>query len=126
MEVLAIRTFPCLKRLTYFNDQQIEALCQELENEWEDLQNCAKERAKKLELSLKAQQFFFEAGEVESWLTEKNDVLSSADYGRDRDAASKLLAKHKALELELDSYNGIVTEMGHVAEKMVCKFTFEI
>ncbi|KAL0275436.1 UNVERIFIED_CONTAM: hypothetical protein PYX00_003283 [Menopon gallinae] len=99
--------------------KDIEALCQELDNEWEDLQNCAKERAKKLELSLKAQQFFFEAGEVESWLTEKNDVLSSTDYGRDRDAASKLLAKHKALELELDSYNGIVTEMGHVAEKMV-------
>lgn len=46
-------------------------------------------------------------------------MLSSTDYGRDRDAASKLLTKHKALELELDSYNGIVTEMGHVADKMV-------
>lgn len=84
----------------------------------------ARERARKLELSLKAQEFFFEAEEVESWLAEKNDGLHSTDYGRDRDAASKLLAKHKALELELDSYNGIVTEMGHVAEKMVRLTTF--
>lgn len=78
-----------------------------------------RDRARRLELSLKAQQFFFEAEEVESWFAEKNDSLQSTDCGRDRDAASKLLAKHKALELELDSYNGIVTEMGHTAEKMV-------
>ena len=55
----------------------------------------ASERSRKLDLSLKAQQFFFEANEVESWLTEKNDILKSTDYGRDRDAASKLLTKHK-------------------------------
>lgn len=117
-------------------------------------------------MSLRAQEFFFEAGEVESWLNEKNDVLSSTDYGRDRDAATKLLTKHKvyilriikyyqsnnslyyltnatnydtnynviishvtknsylaynlqAVELELDTYNGIVTEMGHTASTMI-------
>lgn len=68
---------------------------------------------------MRAQQFFFEAGEVESWLSEKNDVLNSTDYGRDRDAATKLLTKHKALELELDTYNGIVSEMGHTASTMI-------
>lgn len=72
-----------------------------------------------MNLSLKAQEFFFEASEVESWLNERSDVLSSTDYGRDRDAATKLLTKHKALELELDTYNGIVTEMGHNANAMV-------
>lgn len=59
------------------------------------MQDKAGERSKALDLSLKAQEFFFEAGEVESWLNEKNDVLSSTDYGRDRDAATKLLTKHK-------------------------------
>jgi len=53
-----------------------------------------------LDLSLRAQEFFFEAGEVESWLNEKNDVLSSTDYGRDRDAATKLLTKHKVYILQ--------------------------
>lgn len=73
-----------------------------LDEAWRDLQEKAAERSKTLDLSLKAQEFFFEAGEVESWLNEKNDVLSSTDYGRDRDAATKLLTKHK---VELPSHH---------------------
>lgn len=98
---------------------QIQELSQELEEVWKDLQDKAGDRSRLLDLSLRAQEFFFEAGEVESWLSEKNDALSSTDYGRDRDAATKLLTKHKTVELELDSYNGIVTEMGHTAAAMV-------
>ncbi len=66
-----------------------------MQDAWQDLIMKASERSRKLDLSLKAQQFFFEISEVESWLTEKNDILKSTDYGRDRDAASKLLTKHK-------------------------------
>nr|XP_034181536.1 spectrin beta chain, non-erythrocytic 5 isoform X4 [Osmia lignaria] len=99
--------------------KKIRELCDVLDEAWRDLQEKAAERSKTLDLSLKAQEFFFEAGEVESWLNEKNDVLSSTDYGRDRDAATKLLTKHKAVELELDTYNGIITEMGHTASTMI-------
>ncbi|XP_044574402.1 spectrin beta chain, non-erythrocytic 1 isoform X3 [Cotesia glomerata] len=99
--------------------KKIQELCEKLDDAWKDLQDKANERSRALDLSLRAQEFFFEAGEVESWLCEKNDVLSSTDYGRDRDAATKLLTKHKTVELELDSYNGIVTEMGHTAAAMV-------
>lgn len=90
-----------------------------MQEAWTDLQSKAQQRAQKLELSLKAQQYFFEASEVESWLNERNDVLASTDYGRDRDAATKLLTKHKALELELDTYNAIVVEMGRGAQAMI-------
>ncbi|XP_043493138.1 spectrin beta chain, non-erythrocytic 5 isoform X1 [Polistes fuscatus] len=99
--------------------KKIRELCDSLDDAWKDLKDKAGERSKALDLSLKAQEFFFEAGEVESWLNEKNDVLSSTDYGRDRDAATKLLTKHKAVELELDTYNGIVSEMGHTAAAMI-------
>lgn len=74
---------------------QIEELCDTLNSAWTELNDRANERSHKLELSLKAQQFFFEANEVESWLHEKSDILASTDYGRDRDAATKLLTKHK-------------------------------
>lgn len=66
-----------------------------LKDAWKELNDKAIERTQKLELSLKAQQFFFEASEVESWLNEKSDILASTDYGRDRDSATKLLTKHK-------------------------------
>lgn len=99
--------------------KRVEELCNTLMESWLDLQDKADKRAQKLDLSLKAQQYFFEAGEVESWLNERNDVLASDDYGRDRVAATKLLTKHKALELELDTYSAIVMEMGRGAQAMV-------
>ncbi|GFT64938.1 hypothetical protein NPIL_631631, partial [Nephila pilipes] len=39
--------------------------------------------------------FFAETNEVEQWMTEKTDILESTDYGKDEDAAVKLLTKHK-------------------------------
>lgn len=98
---------------------KVNVLCNNLQVEWKDLQEKANMRAKKLELSLKAQQYLSEAGEIETWLGEKNNVLRSVDYGRDRDSATKLLTKHKGIELELDTYSGIVSEMGHVSTAMV-------
>nr|XP_022910961.1 spectrin beta chain, non-erythrocytic 5 isoform X3 [Onthophagus taurus] len=99
--------------------QKVKNLCDHLRSAWSDLKEKASLRALKLEQSLKAQQYFSEASEVESWLNEKNDMLSNTDYGRDRDSATKLLTKHKALELELDSYNGIIAEMGRGANALV-------
>ncbi|XP_058824690.1 spectrin beta chain, non-erythrocytic 1 isoform X6 [Topomyia yanbarensis] len=98
---------------------KVKELCHTLELAWADLQGKATERSKKLELSLKSQQYLSEAGEIETWLGERNNVLRSTDYGRDRDSATKLLTKHKTIELELDTYSGIVSEMGHAASAMV-------
>lgn len=100
-------------------EKQIQTLCDTLQDAWLELKEKAIERAQKLNTSLKAQQFFFELNEVESWLNEKDNVLSSSDFGRDRDSATKLLSKHKALELELDTYNNIISEMGHGAQAMI-------
>ncbi|XP_023018167.2 spectrin beta chain, non-erythrocytic 5 kst isoform X2 [Leptinotarsa decemlineata] len=98
---------------------KISDLCSTLQNAWEELEDKANQRAQKLDLSLKAQQYFFDVNEIESWLNEKAAILSSSDYGRDRDSATKLLTKHKALELELDTYNNIASEMGHIAQAMI-------
>ena len=57
---------------------------------------------------LTAQQFFFEVAEVESWIKDKSSGMKAADYGKDEDSSVKLLTKHKALELEIDTYSGIV------------------
>ncbi|XP_017057853.1 spectrin beta chain, non-erythrocytic 1 isoform X2 [Drosophila ficusphila] len=99
--------------------EQVEQLCQQLEQAWQDLERHCGERSRKLEMSLKAQQYLFDAGEIESWLGERNNALRSTEYGRDRDSAAKLLTKHKTIELELDTYSGIVTEMGHSCAAMV-------
>ncbi|KAL1509008.1 hypothetical protein ABEB36_003816 [Hypothenemus hampei] len=100
-------------------EANIKQLCENLQTAWSELQECTAKRGNKLDVALKAQQYFFEASEVESWLNEKGNILDSTDYGRDRDSATKLLTKHKALELELDTYNNIIAEMGHGAQAMI-------
>ena len=57
-----------------------------------------------LELSLKAQQYFFEANEIEAWMAEKRNLLTTTDYGRDEDIARKLLAKHNVSNWNLCSF----------------------
>lgn len=103
----------------HLEEQKVRELCEIVEGTWNDLVGKADERAARLDLSLKAQQYISEAGEIETWLGERTNVLKSNDFGRDRDSATKLLTKHKVIELELDTYSGIISEMGHAAASMI-------
>ncbi|XP_037069817.1 spectrin beta chain, non-erythrocytic 1-like [Pollicipes pollicipes] len=115
----AVQTGAALAAEKRPNADEILERCRELQTAWDNLRSSADRRASRLELNLAAQQFFAEADEVESWMAEKTNVLTGADFGKDEDAAVKLLTKHKALELELDSYAGLVKEMSSVADTMV-------
>ncbi|XP_041968361.1 spectrin beta chain, non-erythrocytic 2 isoform X3 [Aricia agestis] len=95
--------------------QKIRELCSELERAYEAVIVAADERAGRLEASLRAQQFLHDALEVESWLADKDAALAAADVGHDRHRATQLLTKHKAVQLELDTYAAIIAEMGHTA-----------
>lgn len=97
---------------------KITYLCEQLEKAYSEVSSAAEARAARLEAALKAQQFMHEALEVDSWLADKAAALASADVGRDRHRATQLLTRHKAVELELDTYAAIIAEMGHVATSM--------
>ncbi|KAK2186885.1 hypothetical protein NP493_185g03007 [Ridgeia piscesae] len=51
-------------------------------------------------------------------LREKHRQVSSDDYGRDEDAADKLLTKHKVVEGEVNACKGIVQALGKDSDKM--------
>ncbi|XP_045456798.1 spectrin beta chain, non-erythrocytic 5 [Melitaea cinxia] len=103
---------------THPQADKIKELCKQLEEEYTAVSRGAEERAVRLEAALKAQQFLHEALEVDSWLADKATALASADVGNDRHRATQLLTRHKAVELELDTYAAIIAEMGHVANSM--------
>ncbi|XP_076313686.1 LOW QUALITY PROTEIN: spectrin beta chain, non-erythrocytic 5-like [Tachypleus tridentatus] len=103
----------------HFASPSIKSKSKELQDSWKELLSLAAKRKEILEMSLKTQQFYFDANEVETWMSEKNDLLTSTDYGKDEDVAIKLLTKHKALELELDTYSGLLKEMVCQAQRMI-------
>ncbi|KAG8194893.1 hypothetical protein JTE90_029184 [Oedothorax gibbosus] len=88
--------------------QQLNLLIQEF--------NIQKEKAS---IALRLQSFLCEANEIDAWITEKLEILSNTDYGKDEDAVVKLLTKHKALELEIDSYKGLVDELAAQADALI-------
>lgn len=103
----------------HFAADSVKEQCRELEAYWKHLLDESEKRRKKLELSLKAQTFYSEVNEIEAWMNEKNDVLTSTDYGRDEDVAVKLLTKQKGIELEIDTYSGLVVEITHQGQSMI-------
>ena len=88
--------------------QVVQENTSKLTDSWSELLTAIQTKAGQLKLILTAQQFFFEVAEVESWVKDKSSGMKAADYGKDEDSSVKLLTKHKALELEIDTYSGIV------------------
>jgi spectrin beta len=74
---------------------QVEECCDQLAKRWKELIQLAEGRSNRLDLVLKAQQFYAETNEVESWLNEKQNMLKSPDYGKNEEVAKRFLTKHK-------------------------------
>ncbi|XP_064623906.1 spectrin beta chain, non-erythrocytic 2-like isoform X3 [Lineus longissimus] len=102
----------------HFAPDQIIAKMEELSNSWDDLIDSMNTRKGKLDLSLKTQEYFSEANDVENWMKDKARLLSSADYGKDQDAADKMLTKHKAFEVDMATYAGMVDKLGQTASEL--------
>ena len=58
-----------------------------LEEKWQNLKDKTAKRKDDLDDSLEAQQYFADANEAESWMKEKEPIVTSEDYGKDEDTA---------------------------------------
>ena len=54
---------------------------------WQALKEKMQVRNKVLEEALQAQQYYSSAQEAESWMKEKEPIVSNGDYGKDEDSA---------------------------------------
>lgn len=68
---------------------------------YQELSQLAAERRARLEESRRLWKFFWEMAEEEGWIREKEQILSSEDYGKDLTGAVRLLSQHKAFEDEM-------------------------
>ncbi|XP_022090941.1 spectrin beta chain, non-erythrocytic 5-like isoform X2 [Acanthaster planci] len=93
--------------------------CQELSVAWGRLFDAAEERERRLHMAFEAQQYFAEADEAESWIGEKMSLATSIDYGNSEDATQKLLARNKALKLDVENYHSVLKELEDKAKAMV-------
>jgi spectrin alpha len=91
----------------------------QLSSKWTQLKALSETRGEALERSLQAQQYFSDAQEAESWMKEKEPLVSSGDYGKDEDSAQSLLKKHEAVMADIESYQATMKSLAEHSQK--CK-----
>merc|ERR1719211_790446 len=76
-------------------------------------------RRTKLLVSEKAQQFFFDANEAESWMSEQELYMMVEDRGKDEFSAQNLMKKHGTLESTVDDYAETIRQLGETARQLI-------
>ncbi|XP_060544187.1 spectrin beta chain, non-erythrocytic 5 [Pantherophis guttatus] len=91
--------------------QTILEQIKELIISFENLKDEAQERRWRLVESHKAQHFFSELLEVESWMSEKGLLLETPDYGRNEESTQALLRKMEATKLDLEGFKSRIEKL---------------
>ncbi|XP_044071031.1 spectrin beta chain, non-erythrocytic 1 isoform X2 [Siniperca chuatsi] len=91
---------------------------------YQELSQLAAERRARLEESRRLWKFFWEMAEEEGWIREKEQILSSEDYGKDLTGALRLLSQHKAFEDEMSGRAALLQQTIKQGEELVANNHF--
>ncbi len=84
----------------------------ELNTAWERLNEVSEKRKVELETAYEVHHFYREADETIGWITEKQNILSTNDVGKDLASVTSLQRKHEALERDLAALSNMVCILG--------------
>lgn len=111
--------YELIERASTYGDESkkkvVDDACSVLAEAAEQLQIKLAERANELETSVKIFTLVEEINEIEHWIELKRPLLEAPINGKDEDTILIYLTKQKAIELELDSYYGIINEVKNSA-----------
>jgi len=91
---------------------------EELKEAWQRLRQMALNRQEKLFGAHEIQRFNRDADETVAWITEKDVVLSSDEFGRDLASVQTLQRKHEGVERDLAALEDKVTTLGQEAARL--------
>ncbi|XP_046769479.1 spectrin beta chain, non-erythrocytic 1 isoform X5 [Gallus gallus] len=91
---------------------------------YQELCQLSAERRARLEESRRLWKFFWEMAEEEGWIREKEQILSSDDYGKDLTSVVRLMSKHKAFEDEMSGRSGHFQQAIKEGEDMIAEENF--
>nr|WAW84869.1 spectrin alpha chain [Halisarca dujardinii] len=101
----------------HYGNQDISKKIQDLKTRWAKLKDEADKRKRDLEESMKVQQYYAMATEAESWMKEKEPIVSNNDYGKDEDSARALLKKHEAVLADVDGFTAQISSLSDQSKK---------
>jgi spectrin alpha len=105
--------------VSQFGGQEIKERLQQLNDVWEELQEMAASRGRKLDESITYQQFLAKIEEEEAWVSEKQQLLTVPDLGENMAACQGHLKKHDAFETDLSVHNDRCNEINTAGQKLI-------
>ncbi len=101
------------------DSSEFERLINELMELWRDLKNTMDVRKSKLLESERAQQYYFDASEAESWMSEQELYMMVEDRGKDEFTTQNLIKKHESLENAVEDYAETIRQLGETAGQLI-------
>jgi spectrin beta len=89
-----------------------------LVQKWQELKDALDGRHKRLDNSERVQQYFFDAQEAESWMSEQELYMMVEDRGKDEISAQNLMKKHETLEQSVEDYAETIRQLGETARQL--------
>ncbi|XP_053330428.1 spectrin beta chain, non-erythrocytic 5 [Spea bombifrons] len=100
---------------------EIQTRIDNIQKQWQQLQEEVKSCKVRLEFALLIKQYFADADEADSWLREHLPLLASKDYGKDESSAESILQRHLRLEKEIAAYAMEVRRLSDQAQTVAGK-----
>jgi spectrin beta len=98
---------------------EFQRLINELMQMWDELKNKMDYRKTKLLESERAQQYYFDASEAESWMSEQELYMMVEDRGKDEFSGQNLMKKHESLENAVEDYADTIRQLGDTSKELI-------
>ncbi|KAM4663546.1 spectrin beta chain, non-erythrocytic 5 [Discoglossus pictus] len=106
---------------SHTDQREIQQRIDNIQKQWEKLQEEVKNCKVRLELAALIKQYFADANEADSWLREHLPLLTSEDYGKDESSAEAILQRHLRLQKEIMAYGMEVRRLEEQAQGAASK-----
>ena len=107
-----------LKQRAKFESRVISQRISSLQHKWTHVKELSTTRKQLLVEAEQYQQFFADANDSESWIREREPLVSSTEFGSDKSTANRLLENHERLEEEIKEYHSEIDQLKSMGKKI--------
>ncbi|XP_040262099.1 spectrin beta chain, non-erythrocytic 4 [Bufo bufo] len=86
---------------------------------WDMLREETERRQQLLDINYQVQQYYFDVGEVETWLSEQELLLMNDEKGKDEQSTLHLLKKHLMVEQTIENYEETIAQLSRQCRSLL-------
>ncbi|XP_026577236.1 spectrin beta chain, non-erythrocytic 4 isoform X2 [Pseudonaja textilis] len=97
----------------------VRLLWEKLSKLWGALQEETEQRQQLLDATYQVEQYFFDVGEVEAWLSEQELFMMNEEKGKDEQSTLQLLKKHLMTEQTVENYAETIAQLSRQCRSLL-------